>query len=237
MQSPGLMKTKNVFKKILNGLYWLILIVLLIIAGTTALSAFGLPQEFKLFVVQSGSMEPTIKTGSLVIVHPESVYQKGDIVTFKTTSEADIKNPNLLITHRIVDIQKTDQGIFFTTKGDANNTADMDVRPAGNVLGKVTYTIPYLGYPVGFAKTQNGFILLIVIPATLIIYSELVAIKNEAAKLLRERRERKLTLAENVELEIGEEEIKAERWYKKVFRKAKSLFSNSKKKSKKRKGK
>ena len=209
----------GVFKKILKGLYWLLLIVLLVIAGSAALSALGLPQEYRLFVVQSGSMEPTIKTGSLVIVKPESQYIKGDIITFKVQPQADIKNPNLLISHRIVDIKGVNGQTFFITKGDANNTPDMELRPEGNVLGKVIFSIPYLGYPVGFAKTQNGFILLIVIPATIIVYSEAITIKNETKKLLAERRQRKLTTQEKIELEIGEEEIEIEKWYKKLWKK------------------
>jgi signal peptidase len=214
------------FNKILNGLYWLLLIVLLVIAGSTALSALGLPQEYKLFVVQSGSMEPTIRTGGLVVVKPESQYKKDDIITFKIQPQADIKNPNLLITHRIVDIKDINGQTFFITKGDANNTPDMEQRPLGNVLGKVIFSIPYLGYPVGFAKTQNGFILLIVIPSTIIVYSELMTIKNETIKLLKERKKRRLTLGEKVEVEIGEEEIKIEKWYQKLYKK---IFNKSKK--------
>lgn len=198
--------------------------MLFIIAGLAALSAFGLPKSFRLFVVQSGSMEPTVKTGSLVIVQPENQYKKNDIITFKSRPDADIRNPGLLITHRIVDIKEDKGEVFFTTKGDANNAPDMESRPAGNVLGKVVFSIPYLGYPVGFAKTQTGFILLIVIPATIIVYSEAITIKNETAKLLAKRRKRKLTTQEKIELEIGKEEIVVEKWYKKLWKKFTSPF-------------
>jgi len=210
---------KSKLSKVFNVLYWILLSVLLFIAGLAVLSAFGLPKIFRLFVVQSGSMEPVIKTGSLVVVRPENKYNKDDIITFKVHSDADIQNPNLLITHRIVDLKDDNSGLFFTTKGDANQSPDAESRPAGNVLGKVVFSVPYLGYPVGFAKTQTGFILLVVIPATIIVYSEMVTIKNETQKLLAERRKRKLTLQEKVEVGIGEEEIKAERWYKRLLRK------------------
>jgi signal peptidase len=214
-----MIKRLKKLSKVFNVLYWILMLVLLIVAGLAALSAFGLPKSFRLFVVQSGSMEPTIKTGSLVIVQPQSQYKKNDVITFKIQPEADIKNPNLLITHRIFDIKDVGGQTFFITKGDANNAPDMEERPIGNVLGKVVFSIPYLGYPVGFAKTQTGFILLIVIPATIIIYSEAITIKNETAKLLAKRRKKKLSLEEKVEVEIGEEEIKAERWYKELWRK------------------
>lgn len=178
-------------KKIFNIGYWFLMAALVIVAGLAAVSAFGLPKNFRLFVVQSGSMEPTIKRGSLVIVQPRKQYQKDEIITFKIRPDADIKNPGLLITHRIVDVKDDKGGVFFTTKGDDNKTPDMESRPIGSVLGKVVFTIPYLGYPIGFAKTQTGFILLIVIPATIIVYGELLNIKKEVVKILKERREKK----------------------------------------------
>jgi len=203
-------------KKITDVFYKILFAFLLATAGLAALSAFGLPKSFRLFVVQSGSMEPAIKRGSLVIVQPQKQYQKDEIITFKSRPDADIKNPGLLITHRIVDIKDDNGGVFFTTKGDANESPDMDTRPTGSVLGKVVFTISYLGYPVGFAKTQTGFILLIVVPATIIVYSELLTIKNEALRLVRERKKRKLTTKEKVEKKIGEEIIAVEKDVMKV---------------------
>jgi hypothetical protein len=52
----------------------------------------------------------------------------------------------------------------------------------------------------------------------LIIYSELLTIKNEVQRLLKEQKKRKLTVKEKVELEIGEEEIKAEKGIKKLWK-------------------
>lgn len=174
-------------RKIVDIVYKVLFVSLLVIAGLAALSAFGLPKNLRLFVVQSGSMEPAIKRGSLVIVQPSKQYQKDEIITFKSHPDADIKNPGLLITHRIVDVKDDRGGVFFTTKGDANKSPDMETRPVGSVLGKVSFVIPYLGYPVGFAKTQTGFILLIVVPATIIVYSELLNIKKEIQKILAGR--------------------------------------------------
>ncbi len=180
-------------KKITDILYKVLFIGLLIIAGLAALSTLGLPKQLKLFVVQTGSMEPTIKTGSLVAIRPSEDYQEENIITYKVSPEADVKNPNLTITHRIVEIEETDEEVFYTTKGDANQSPDMDPVSKDLVLGKVIFTIPYLGYPVGFAKTQTGFILLIVIPATMIIYSEILNIKNEAVKILAEKKKKKVS--------------------------------------------
>lgn len=175
-------------KKILNLFYWLLMVFLVVVAGLSAMSVLGLPQNFRAFVVQSGSMSPAIKIGSLVFIQPSTDYQKGDIITVKVGEDADIKNPKATITHRIVDVTQKDNQTFYTTKGDGNNTPDMTPRPTALVLGKVILTVPFLGYPVGFIKTQVGFIIAIVIPATIIIYGELLNIRKELAAIISKRR-------------------------------------------------
>ncbi len=66
---------------------------LILVAGLSAMSVFGFPKSFRAFVVQSGSMEPTIKAGSIIFIHPVEEYVKDDIITFKPSAEVDIKNP------------------------------------------------------------------------------------------------------------------------------------------------
>lgn len=205
---------KLIWKKIGRILYGLIFFVLILIAGIVTISTFKIPGNYKLFNVQSGSMEPAIKKGALVIVKPIQNYQKGDVITVSEPA-----NPKVSLTHRIFEVKEKDGKTFYVTKGDANNTPDTEDRPKENVIGKVLFSIPYIGYPIGFAKTRDGLIILIIIPITLIIYSELISIKNEVKKLIEKRKQKKLSLIEKVELEIGEEEIKTEKGIKKLFKK------------------
>ncbi|MFA6518836.1 MAG: signal peptidase I [Candidatus Shapirobacteria bacterium] len=172
----------------MKNLYLVVVFCLIAIASLSAMSVLGLPQNLRAFVVLSGSMAPSLKTGSLIFVKPSSEYKVGDIVTFKAGSDADIKNPANTVTHRVIDIKFKDNQISYLTKGDANTTPDLDPRPAGHVLGRVILSIPYIGYPVGYAKTQQGFILLVVIPATLIVYSELINIQKSVAKLIKNKK-------------------------------------------------
>jgi len=162
--------------------------VVLITAGLSAMSVLGIPQGLRTFVVQSGSMQPAIKTGSLVFVKPQSDYQIDDIVTAKLDINADIKNPATTVTHRITEIKTEDDKTSYVTKGDANQSVDMNTRSKDMIIGKVVFTLPYLGFPVGFAKTQTGFIALIVIPATIIIYSELLKIKQEIVEIIKNKK-------------------------------------------------
>jgi len=72
--------------------------------------------------------------------------------------------------------------IFYTVKGDANEEADAEKVPRENVIGKVLFSIPFLGYTLDFAKKPVGFLLLIWVPAIMIIWEEIRTIKNEIIK-------------------------------------------------------
>lgn len=107
-------------------------------------------------------MEPAVKTGSLVFVIPSSLYRVGDIITFKSGTKTTT-------THRLVAVSADK----FRTAGDANNQPDPSLISAHQILGKVFYVTPYLGYIAAFAKTPPGFILFVIVPATIIIYEEI----------------------------------------------------------------
>ena len=177
------MKTRGLLKVI----SWVIMAIFLAIAFLTALSAFETPLSTKIFVVESGSMSPALQPGSLIVVKPESDYREGDIITFKKEPEANIKTRGATTTHRIV--RKEDE--LFITKGDANETEDSHPVSQELIIGKLFLAFPYLGYPIAFAKTQTGLIFLVVIPATLIIYSEILNIKKELKKVLARRKKKK----------------------------------------------
>lgn len=176
----------KLLKIITNFIYWLAIILLVFIALGTAFSVLEAPGGYRAFVVQSGSMEPVIKTGSVVVIFPQKKYQKDEIITFLSDLKADLKKAGSTVTHRIVAVHDDNERATFSTKGDANEDKDRETVTEQQVLGKVVFGIPYLGYAVDFAKTQTGFIALIVIPGTLIIYSELMNIKKEIARLVKD---------------------------------------------------
>lgn len=162
--------------------YWLALAFIIAVAVLTAMSVLGVPKQMRVFVVQSGSMSPVIKTHSLVFVQQKQDYGEGDVITFLPPEANNIEQT---VTHRIFSTEEADGVAGYSTKGDANETPDAWWVPRDSVLGKVVVDIPFLGYPVAFAKTQKGFILLIVVPATLIVYSEAINIKREIKKRLK----------------------------------------------------
>lgn len=185
------MNRNNKFVKIITSTLTIFLFGIIIL---TFLSLFGIPQNFRIFVVETGSMSPTINAGSLAFVIPQTNYQKGDIITFNTPLEKD-EQKNYVVTHRINDVKSENGDVLFETKGDANNAPDTLLTNQIHVIGKVSGAIPLLGYLIGFAKTQIGFLLVIIIPSLLIIYSEIQSISREFKKNSR----RKKNLPDNLE--------------------------------------
>lgn len=141
---------------------------------------FGNTKFFYPYVVQSGSMEPAIMTGSVIFSLPQKNYLRGDVITF-----APNPSEKRLVTHRIA-YKNFPDGIHgeptYLTSGDANEEIDRWEISQNQIIGKVAFTIPYLGYAVDFAKTPQGFILFVIIPATIVIYEELKNILSEIKK-------------------------------------------------------
>lgn len=164
-------------KKIFKAFYYLIVIFILIIALALIISILPIPSNIKILSVLSGSMEPTIHTGSVVVIKPSTQYRIDDIITFGPS-----KGSRTPTTHRIYDIRLQDAQPIFITKGDANNALDVKEVAQSEVLGKVLFSVSLVGYVIDFAKKPVGFILIIIIPALAIIYDEIRKIYAEIKK-------------------------------------------------------
>lgn len=143
---------------------FLVTIALLMIASRLPISG-----NYSIFVVRSGSMEPTIKEGSVVVVKPEEDYRIGDIITF----HAGFRGPNgerVPVTHRIHDIRIERGNPVFITKGDANEEVDQREILRRDVIGKTIFWVPYVGYAVEAARRPFGFLALVLIPAGIIFF-------------------------------------------------------------------
>ncbi|OGD69130.1 signal peptidase I [Candidatus Campbellbacteria bacterium RIFCSPHIGHO2_01_FULL_34_10] len=140
-------------------------------------SIFPITGNYELRVVQSGSMEPAIKTGSVAVIKPSDDYQVGDVITF-----GDVYKSETPITHRIVDIKVIEGDYYYITKGDANDDNDPKDVPKEDVIGKVLFSLPYAGYVVQEARKPFGFAILIIIPGVIIVYDESKKIWKEIKK-------------------------------------------------------
>ena len=144
---------------------------LLLVALLLPFLLFAVPQVVGAdhgFVILSGSMEPALSPGDVVIVSDSASVQVGDVITFDG-------GDTVPITHRIIGVEDGQ----YITKGDANENVDGAAVPPVNVLGRVVLTIPVVGYVVLWANTPVGQILLVVVPLVALGVSSLYRWAND----------------------------------------------------------
>lgn len=126
---------------------------------------------FSLFRVVTGSMEPTLPVGSLLICRqtPIDQIEQDDIVCFISRS------PEMMgraITHRVISVYENGDGqILLETKGDANLSADGELVAASNLIGKVIHYAKdgnLMASFINILTDKMGFFLLILFPTLLV---------------------------------------------------------------------
>ena len=124
---------------------------------------------FTPYTVLSGSMEPTFHVGSVVYVKKvdPATLKVGDPITFYLTG-------NVVATHRIIEVHGAGTpDLGFRTQGDANETVD-GITPAASVIGKATFSVPYLGYISNYLKNPVGLICVVGTSAVVLIISTVI---------------------------------------------------------------
>ncbi|MFD8739326.1 signal peptidase I [Streptomyces sp. NPDC059618] len=146
----------------------LLSLVVVLFAAGFAFAAYSVKSgSWEASSVLSGSMEPKLPTGSVVIAQREPItsLKVGDVVIFHRPDE-----PDRQVVHRIVTITPSGQGPVLETKGDANPTKDpWRVSPDGDTAWIVRHDVPYLGYVVTSIRTETGFRVLLGAAAVLIV--------------------------------------------------------------------
>ena len=127
-------KLSKILGYILNILIILVTIIIILaiyyfvqikIANKPYAIIFG----YTFFEVATGSMEPTIDVGDVIIVKITNEVNENDIIV--------CNKDNAFITHRLIKIEEDN----FITKGDANNTEDEPMQKS-DLIGKVVNIIP-----------------------------------------------------------------------------------------------
>src|SRR3990167_5459276 len=164
-------KTFKIATKIFYAVIFLIIVLLLF-------ALFPIKGNYQIKIVKSGSMEPSIRVGSIVVIKPSTNYTVGDVVTFGKDTKTDIPT-----THRIVSSRAQEGIILFTTKGDANEDNDTNEIKQSDVHGKVLFDVPFFGYIIDLARKPIGFAVLIILPAAIVIFDEGMKIFREIKKM------------------------------------------------------
>lgn len=129
--------------------------------------------------LQTGSMEPGYKTGSIIIAKKVDVndLEKGDVISFYSTSKDISDRVN---THRIIDIIYDQSGTReFITKGDANELQDEHPVLSSRIIGKVVFDLGVVsGSVLGMLQNPKVIFFLIIVPLIIITFSEAVNLVN-----------------------------------------------------------
>ena len=146
----------------------LCLIVMVQTLATGYTSFFG----YSVFRVVTGSMEPTIPTGAVLICKSADIedIEVGDIICFRSRESSHY---GAIVTHRVASIQYDENGeLYLESRGDANYSSDPYFVQKSNFIGKVTW---YTGKEGVFTKVLSfvsgkiGFMAIIVIPILIIV--------------------------------------------------------------------
>jgi len=115
-------------------------------------------------IIGGSSMEPGIDLGAAVVIGPVRARElaRGDVVSLQ------IGPSRTTFTHRIVDVISRPDGIWIRTKGDANAEPDPTLVPASAILGRVQWSIPWVGFLLALLSLPIGVLFVLGLAVTLL---------------------------------------------------------------------
>jgi signal peptidase len=110
-------------------------------------------------------MSPGLPVGAMAFVRPvdPATVEPGDVITFQRAPDA----PEL-VTHRVLAVDDSSGVPVFTTKGDANEDADIDPVAASAVRGELWFGVADLGRLSAILHSPKGAGLLVVLVCAVI---------------------------------------------------------------------
>lgn len=100
-------------------------------------------------VVRSGSMQPTLQIGDVVLVEDVRAVDLdvGDVATL-------LQPDGDTLTHRVTDVERVGGTVLITTRGDANTGDETTPLDPDALVGRVRWQIPAVGRLVAAASTR-----------------------------------------------------------------------------------
>ena len=159
------MDTEQVARGTLSG--GRIVATLLLVGAFTLVAALVVLQvttDTSSFVVLSGSMEPRLQPGDLIVLRPvaPAAIEPGDIITYHAGQHGAAGRE--LITHRVVETTREAGDFVFRTQGDANPTVDPTPVDQSQVVGRLWISLPQVGHALLIAQRPLAQLLGVVVP-------------------------------------------------------------------------
>lgn len=170
---------------ILNRILSIILVLVLLLAGyifitvlragkDTVPSVFG----FSFLQVATGSMEPTIPIGTIIVVRQTdaALIKEGDVICFYSSDPMIHGKPN---THRVVRIEQDNGRLAFITMGDAAEEEDPYPVYPDQLIGVYVFKLRTRNI-AGVLHSPYFFFFALLVPLCVVVFVELLSVKKSA---------------------------------------------------------
>lgn len=186
-------------KKKNAGLRFFLSVVIIVVLGYVVLNYVPFISKYDHYVIATGSMDPVIKIGDVVIIDTSTSLdelQEGDIIAFY----ADIfdNGTKEIVVHYLYSITDVDGVRIFNTKPEISDQIDPWDLVDEDIVGSLSFKIAKIGPLLMFAQSTIGRIVLVIDVVVIYLLIELVP-KSEDKKKKSEDEEANPT-------EISEEE-------------------------------
>lgn len=144
--------------RLASVLAWALVVMSCAILGALG---FGRALGYNALTVVSGSMEPRIHVGDVVVNETVAPLRArvGDVVSFR-----DPRRQSKLVTHRVRRIRVDGERVFFVTKGDANSGTERWNVDLDGGIGIVRWRLWKVGYALAWMRSPAGRLLFLVLP-------------------------------------------------------------------------
>lgn len=198
-------RNNKALKIIGNILYYLLVIFIVLILLVVILQRVTKNNAsiggIRIFNIVTESMVPEYKVGDILISKstPLDKIKVGDDIVYLGNKDTFTGK---VVTHRVIDIEKNEDGTYlFHTKGIAN-TAEDPVVSGSQIYGVIIYKTVILSFISKIINNLYGFYFLIFTPLTILIVVKIIKIYQE-----RKYDEE----SEDEEEDVSEEESKEEK--------------------------
>ena len=171
---------------------YIILIPMLVYNVSLIIQSITKPNEtpsffgIKMYVIISGSMQPELNIGDVVIVKniDKDELKVEDVISFRKGQS--------VVTHRISEIVTVEGETQYRTKGDNNNVEDVDNISKKDIEGKVIHKISGVGKAVLLLKNQTAIISIVLFYYVFLVHDHSVQKRRAIRKMKREEYEAKI---------------------------------------------
>lgn len=153
-KKPHKNKFLKILGKIVSAILWIVVILALAVLIMTVTSKRTSIFGYRMYLIMSGSMEPTIHVRDAIITKEIDTPQTGDVIAFE--------NGGIITVHRIIQEYTEGDNKLYQTKGDNNSGKDSGLVQKSQVKGKVICNMPLLGRTVLYLQGHVEILFLLI---------------------------------------------------------------------------